>query len=99
MQPISRSSVYRCLVKNGINKVPQEQKDKAKKFKSYQPGYLHIDVACLPKFNGESAYLFVAMDRATRALYYKIYDDKKLNQRLIFLMNASIFFLLKSLRY
>jgi transposase InsO family protein len=73
---ISRISVYRCLVKNGINKVPQEQKDKAKKFKAYQPGYLHIDVTYLPKFNGKSAYLFVAIDRATRTLYYKIYDDK-----------------------
>ena len=73
---ISRISVYRCLVKNGINKIPQEQKDKAKKFKAYQPGYLHIDVTYLPKFNGKSAYLFVAIDRATRTLYYKIYDDK-----------------------
>lgn len=73
---ISRISVYRCLVKNGINKVPQEQKDKAKKFKAYQPGYLHIDVTYLPKFNGKSAYLFVAIDRATRTLYYEIYDDK-----------------------
>jgi len=73
---ISRVSVYRCLVKNGINKVPEEQKDKAKKFKAYQPGYLHIDVTYLPKFNGKSAYLFVAIDRATRTLYYEIYDDK-----------------------
>lgn len=73
---ISRISVYRCLVKNGINKVPQEQKDKAKKFKAYQPGYLHIDVTYLPKFNGKSDYLFVAIDRATRTLYYEIYDDK-----------------------
>ena len=73
---ISRSSIYRCFVKNGINKVPQEQKDKAKKFKAYQPGYLHIDVTYLPKFNGHSAYLFVAIDRATRTLYYEIYDDK-----------------------
>ena len=73
---ISRISVYRCLVKNGIYKVPQEQKDKAKKFKAYQPGYLHIDVTYLPKFNGKSAYLFVAIDRATRTLYYEIYDDK-----------------------
>ena len=75
-QAVSRSSVYRCLVRNNLNKVPQEQKDKAKKFKAYQPGYLHIDVTYLPKFKGESSYLFVAIDRATRALYYQIYDDK-----------------------
>jgi transposase InsO family protein len=73
---ISRSSVYRCLVKNGLNKVPEEQKDKAKKFKAYQPGYLHMDVTYLPKFNGVSTYLYVAIDRATRTLFYQIYDNK-----------------------
>lgn len=73
---ITRIAVYRCFLKNEINKVPQEQKDKAKKFKAYEPGYLHIDVTYLPKFNGKSAYLFVAIDRATRTLFYQIYDDK-----------------------
>ncbi|MDO9154850.1 MAG: IS481 family transposase [Paludibacter sp.] len=73
---ISRSSVYRCLVKNNINNVPQDKKDIAKKFKAYQPGYLHIDVTYLPKFNGNSYYLFVAIDRATRALFYCIYPNK-----------------------
>ncbi|MGC9152013.1 MAG: IS481 family transposase, partial [Microbacter sp.] len=59
---ISRSSVYRCLSKNNINKVPEEQKDKAKKFKAYDPGYLHMDVTYLPQFNGKKKYLFVAID-------------------------------------
>jgi hypothetical protein len=50
---ISRSSVYRCLIKNDINKVSEKQKDKAKKFKAYDPGYLHMDVTYLPQFNGK----------------------------------------------
>ena len=75
-QTVSRSSVYRCLVKNQLNLVPQEQKEKAKKFKAYHPGYLHVDVTYLPKFNGLSAYLFVAIDRATRTMLYYVYDDK-----------------------
>lgn len=73
---ISQSSVYRCLVANGINKVPQEQKEKANKFKEYQPGYLHIDVTYLPLFNGQKYYLFVAIDRATRMMTYLVYEDK-----------------------
>lgn len=73
---ISRSSVYRCLVKNLLNKVPQEHRDKAKKFKAYQPGYLHVDVTYLPKFKDKTAYLFVAIDRATRTLFYAVYEDK-----------------------
>ena len=73
---ISRSSVYRTLVKEKINKVPQEKKDKAKKFKEYEPGYLHIDVTYLPKLNGKSNYLFVAIDRCTRVMIYHVYENK-----------------------
>ena len=34
---ISRSSVYRTLKNEQINKVPQEKRDAAKKFKEYEP--------------------------------------------------------------
>ncbi len=71
-----RSTVYRTFVREGINKVPKKEKEKAKKFKEYDPGYLHIDVTYLPKINGVKYYLFVAIDRATRTLYFKIYDAK-----------------------
>jgi transposase-like protein len=73
---VSRSSIYRTLVKENINTVPQEEKEKAKKFKEYQPGYLHIDVTYLPKFNGKSYYLFVAIDRCTRTMIYWVYEKK-----------------------
>ena len=73
---IARSAVYRCFVRNQINQKPVEQKEKAKKFKAYQPGYLHMDVTYLPKFNGHKSYLFVAIDRATRTMFFAIYDQK-----------------------
>ena len=71
-----RSAVYRTFVREGINTLPEKEKEKAKKFKEYDPGYLHIDVTYLPKINGIKYYLFAAIDRATRTLYYKIYDAK-----------------------
>jgi transposase-like protein len=71
-----RSAVYRTFVREGINNVPEKEKEKAKKFKEYDPGYLHIDVTYLPKINGVKYYLFVAIDRATRTLFYQIYDSK-----------------------
>ena len=71
-----RSAVYRTFVRENINQLPQKEKDKAKKFKEYDPGYLHIDVTYLPKINGVKYYLFVAIDRATRTLYYKVYEAK-----------------------
>ena len=58
-----RSAVYRTFVREGINNVPEKEKEKAKKFKEYDPGYLHIDVTYLPKINGVKYYLFVAIDR------------------------------------
>jgi transposase-like protein len=73
---ITRSAVYRCFVKNNINKVPVIEKEKAKKFKAYEPGYLHMDVTYMPKFNKMGSYLFVAIDRATRIMFYEIYDHK-----------------------
>ena len=73
---VSRNAIYSCLVRNELNKVPQEKRDKAKKFKAYDPGYLHVDVTYMPKLNGQKYYLFVAIDRATRTLYYAVYKDK-----------------------
>jgi len=72
----SHSAVYRTLCVAGLNKVPQQERDKAKKFKAYDPGYLHVDVTYLPKMDGVKQYLFVAIDRATRTLFYQMYDAK-----------------------
>ncbi|PDS21858.1 integrase core domain-containing protein [Flavobacterium branchiophilum] len=71
-----RSAVYRLFKTNNINNVPQEKKEEAKKFKEYSPGYLHLDVTYLPKINGKKRYLYVVIDRATRLMFYKIYDNK-----------------------
>ena len=58
-----RNAVYRTFVREGINQIPKKEKEKAKKFKEYDPGFLHIDVTYLPKINGVKYYLFVAIDR------------------------------------
>lgn len=89
---ISRSSVYRLLVKENINKLPLEQREKAKKFKEYEPGYLHIDVTYLPKFNGKACYLFVAIDRCTRAMIYWVYEHKTADNTADFIDKCVAFF-------
>ena len=89
---ISRSSVYRCFVKNGINKVPLVEKEKAKTFKAYQPGYLHFDVTYMPKFNKIGSYLFVAIDRATRTMFYKVYENKTAEKTDLFFDECLTFF-------
>lgn len=89
---ISESSVYRCLVANGINKVPQEQKERANKFKQYKPGYLHIDVTYFPQFDGQKYYLFVAIDRTTRLMTYFVYEDKTASSTEAFFDHCLAFF-------
>lgn len=89
---ISRSSIYRLFLKEKINTVPQEKKDKAHKFKAYEPGYLHIDVTYLPKFKGSSSYLYVAIDRATRLMYYAVYQNKTAENTELFMDECLAFF-------
>jgi len=91
-QSISRSSVSRCFVNAGINKIPKEQREKAKKFKEYEPGYLHMDVTYLPKLEGHKKYLFVAIDRATRVVFYWIYNKKAASSTADFMDKVIDFF-------
>lgn len=88
----NRSNIYRTLKHFKINKVPEEQKAKANKFKEYQPGFLHIDVTYLPKLDGQKYYLFVAIDRATRLLYYKVYKNKTADNAVEFLKKCKEFY-------
>lgn len=49
-----------------------------KTFKDYAPGFIHVDIKYLPQMADEAArrYLFVAIDRATRWVYLRIYADQ-----------------------
>ncbi|MDQ7090367.1 MAG: DDE-type integrase/transposase/recombinase [Methylococcales bacterium] len=88
----NRSNVSRTLKAQSISQVPEEKKAKAKKFKEYEPGYLHIDVTYMPKLEGIKYYLFVAIDRATRLMYYKVYKNKTADNAVSFLAECKEFF-------
>ena len=53
-------------------------KPKHSAFKAYEPGYIHIDVKYLPQMADESRrrYLFVAIDRATRWVFIRVFPAK-----------------------
>jgi len=88
----NRSNIYRTLKSFNINQIPKDKKEKAKKFKEYKPGFLHIDVTYLPKLDGQKYYLFVAIDRATRLLYYKVYKNKTAHNSVEFLKECKEFY-------
>ena len=79
---VSRSGLDRCLQRHGVGSLqalkPATPKEPHKTFKSYEPGYLHMDVKYLPQMADQSrrSYLFVAIDRATRWVFVAVKKDK-----------------------
>ena len=81
-ETVSRSGLDRCLRRHGVGNLhalkPAEPAQAHKAFKSYEPGYLHVDVKYLPQMQDETKrrYLFVAIDRATRWVFVQIKGNK-----------------------
>ena len=79
---VSRSGLDRCLRRHGVGNLkallPATPKEPAKSFKSYEPGYVHVDVKYLPQMQDETSrsYLFVGIDRATRWVFVQIKQNK-----------------------
>ena len=86
---IKRSSCYYYLKKWGFFK---KEKRKTKKFKEYDPGYLHVDISYWPKLDGKKQYIYVAIDRATRLIYIEIHENKKAKTASQFLKKSIEFF-------
>lgn len=81
----SRAGLDRCLRRHGVSdlhKLKQQDQEpgqsKSKSFKDYEPGFVHVDIKYLPEMPDERRrrYLFVAIGRATRWVYVKIYADQ-----------------------
>jgi len=79
---VSRSGLDRCLRRHGVGNLRdlkvKDVRPKHSGFKAYEPGYIHIDVKYLPQMADETSrrYLFVAIDRATRWVFIRIYNSK-----------------------
>ena len=79
---VSRSGLDRCLRRHGVGNLkqllPPPEKASHKPFKSYVPGYVHVDVKYLPQMADETKrrYLFVAIDRATRWVFVAFKPQK-----------------------
>jgi len=71
---LRRSNLHRLLVRHKMNRLPRKAKEKPGRFAEYPPGYLHIDFFYLPRVDARKRYCFVAIDRATRLVYLKVYE-------------------------
>ena len=81
---VSRSGLDRCLRRHGVSNLKsllpkiEGEAPPLKTFKDYELGFLHIDIKYLPRMPDETQrrYLFVAIDRATRWVYFRIYANQ-----------------------
>jgi transposase-like protein len=71
---LSRSALHRCLQRHGISRLPvEETKDKRKRFKTYEIGYVHIDSCELRHADGK-LIMFLAIDRVSKFTYVEFHD-------------------------
>ena len=78
----SRSGLDRCLRRHGVGNL-RDLKAKAARpkhniFKAYEPGHIYIDVKYLPQMAEETSrrYLFVAIYRARRWVFIRVFNAK-----------------------
>lgn len=71
---LSRSGIHRCLRRHGVAKrtKPQEDRQAAGMFETAPVGFIHIDLKHLTRLEGRPAFVFVAIDRATRFVHIEI---------------------------
>ncbi len=89
---LKRGNLYRILVHYQLNKLTEKERHEIKKFKQYPPGYIHIDCFYLPKINGIRWYCYLAVDRATRLLFLRVYPKKDKFSAADFLVQALGFY-------
>lgn len=72
---LTRSSLHRCLQRQGISRLPDVNGDKPakKKFKRYPIGYFHIDLAEVQTAEGK-LYLYVAIDRTSKFAFAQLVE-------------------------
>ncbi len=74
---ISRSAVYRCLRRNGLNQLPPLSEPEASQpFGQTACGFIHIDLKHLTTLAGKPSSVFVTIDRATRFVYVEIHHKR-----------------------
>jgi transposase InsO family protein len=86
---LSRSNLHRCLKRNGLSVLPSVDPTtisaNKKKFKTYEIGYLHIDITEVNLENNPKFYLFVAIDRVSKMVVARLYQNQTAENSIKFL--------------
>ncbi len=79
---LSRSAIHRALRRLGVSGRPPKETGQAAAGtgtfdQTITCGFIHIDLKHLPRLDGKPAYVFVAIDRATRFVHIDIVTDRR----------------------
>jgi transposase InsO family protein len=78
---LSRSAIHRAMQRLGVAQRPVKQEDRppagSGTFEATTCGFIHIDLKYLPRLEGQPAYVFVAIDRATRFAHIEIVTNRR----------------------
>src|SRR5215204_1721565 len=92
---LNRHAIYRILKAEGLGRLsrPSRSRKPDGTFKTYDLGFVHLDVKHLPKLHtadGQSRkrYLYVAIDRASRFVHLAVKDDETARSAVAFLNEA-----------
>lgn len=78
---LSRSAIHRCLVRHGVSRraviTEAGRQTGSGRFDPDIPcGFIHVDLKHLPRLEGRAAYIWVAIDRATRFVHIEIIEKR-----------------------
>jgi transposase InsO family protein len=77
-ETLSRSAIHRALKRHGLSKRQEAPMQRPGVFETDQPlGFIHLDVKYLTRLKGRRAYVYVAIDRATRFVYAEVLYDRR----------------------
>lgn len=88
---LSRATLHRFLEKEGLGNL-RRAKAPQKKFKDYEPGFIHVDSFQLPTLEGQKRYCYLAIDRATRTSFLASYLSRDKQVAVDFLNRLVDFF-------
>jgi transposase InsO family protein len=95
---LNRDSIWRILKAEGLNRRPKPAPTQPAKgkgtFKDYDLGFVHIDIKHLPKLQTADSerrkrYLYVAIDRRSRAVHLAVKDDETEASAIAFLRETA----------
>jgi transposase-like protein len=85
---LTRSNLYRCLLRHGLSCLPKETPSKEKKkFKSYDIGFVHVDITEVRVAEGSKFYIYVAICRISKFVYTEIHNTQTADIACSFLNN------------